>query len=277
MTSPTPPRRTSSRPRSSRPRPSRKLTKTVLAERPQDLSGAPLAKVRGACLVRRAHICGLGWIVFRYLRRKHQPLVLRGRPGGTSMTKWIEPEAAEYDERRELFNAMIDKKPRIIAACEGSADVKEALERAAHDLLPVAVRSGGHSVAGQSSNDEGLVIDVRPMKAITIDAAARRARVGGGCTWAELTRRRRSSGSGHHRRPGLHDRRLRPDPRRRLGLANASTDSAATTFWPSSWSPPTAERSAPTTPSTRPPGQQEGAATSVSSPRWSSSGTRSVR
>jgi len=49
------------------------------------------------------------------------------------MPTWIESEAAEYDERRELFNAMIDKKPRIIAACEGPADVREALERAAHD------------------------------------------------------------------------------------------------------------------------------------------------
>ena len=102
------------------------------------------------------------------------------------MTTWIGPEAAEYEDRRELFNAMINKKPRVIAACEGPADVREALERAAHDLLPVAVRSGGHSVAGQSSIDDGLVIDVRPMKAIDIDAAARRARVGGGCTWAEF-------------------------------------------------------------------------------------------
>ena len=76
------------------------------------------------------------------------------------MTKWIGPEEAEYDERRELFNAMIDTKPRIIAACEGPADVREALEHAAHERLPVAVRSGGHSVAGQSTNDNGLVIDV---------------------------------------------------------------------------------------------------------------------
>ena len=102
------------------------------------------------------------------------------------MTKWIGPEEAEYDERRELFNAMINKKPRIIAACEGPADVREALERAAQDRLPVAVRSGGHSVAGQSTNDDGLVIDVRPMKSIHIDATARRARVEGGCTWAEF-------------------------------------------------------------------------------------------
>ena len=102
------------------------------------------------------------------------------------MTTWISPGSAEYDDRRALFNTMIDKKPRIIAACEGPTDVREALERAAHDLLPVAVRSGGHSVAGQSSNDDGMVIDVRPMKGITIDAAARRARVGGGCTWGEF-------------------------------------------------------------------------------------------
>ena len=102
------------------------------------------------------------------------------------MTRWIQPGDAEYDERRALFNAMIDKSPRFIAACEGPADVREALDRAARDRLPVAVRSGGHSVAGQSTNDDGLVIDVRPVKGIDIDPTARRARVGAGCTWAEF-------------------------------------------------------------------------------------------
>ncbi len=58
-----------------------------------------------------------------------------------------------------------------------------ALERARADDLAVAVRSGGHAVAGQSVNDDGLVIDVRPMKMITVDPAARTARVGAGCTW----------------------------------------------------------------------------------------------
>ncbi len=100
--------------------------------------------------------------------------------------KWIGPDEAEYDEQRSLFNAMIDKRPRLIAACESAADVRTALERARTDQLQVAVRSGGHSVAGVSSNDDGLVIDVRPMKSIEIDQAARRARVGGGCTWAEF-------------------------------------------------------------------------------------------
>lgn len=60
------------------------------------------------------------------------------------MTTWIGPQDTGYDERRTLFNAMIDKRPRVIAACTTPADVREALERAAQDLLPVAVRSGGH-------------------------------------------------------------------------------------------------------------------------------------
>jgi FAD/FMN-containing dehydrogenase len=102
------------------------------------------------------------------------------------MTTWIGPQDTGYDERRTLFNAMIDKRPRIIAACRTPADVREALGRAAQDVLPVAVRSGGHSVAGQSTNDDGLVVDVRPMKDIAIDPTARRARVGGGCTWGEF-------------------------------------------------------------------------------------------
>jgi FAD/FMN-containing dehydrogenase len=102
------------------------------------------------------------------------------------MTRWIGPESAEYDEQRKLFNAMIDKRPRIIARCESPTDVREALERAADADLPVAVRSGGHSVAGWSTNDDGLVVDVRGMKGIEIDARARRARVGGGCTWGEF-------------------------------------------------------------------------------------------
>ncbi len=100
--------------------------------------------------------------------------------------QWIGPGDVEYDERRELFNSMIDKRPRVIAACENADDVRSALERARRDGLAVAVRSGGHSVAGLSTNDDGLVVDVRPMKAVEIDPATRRARVGAGCTWGEF-------------------------------------------------------------------------------------------
>ena len=103
--------------------------------------------------------------------------------------QWIRPGDADYDDRRALFNEMIDKRPRLIAACSTPDDVRAALDRARADGLTVAVRSGGHAVAGQSSNDDGLVIDVRPMKSleIEIDPVARTARVGGGCTRAGQT------------------------------------------------------------------------------------------
>ena len=100
--------------------------------------------------------------------------------------EWIQPGDTDYDDRRALFNAMIDRRPRLIAACSTNSDVREALDRAYSDGLAVAVRSGGHAVAGQSSVDGGLVIDVRPMKQIEIDSVARTARVGGGCTWREF-------------------------------------------------------------------------------------------
>ncbi|MGZ5368509.1 FAD-binding oxidoreductase [Aeromicrobium sp.] len=102
--------------------------------------------------------------------------------------KWIRPADVDYDEARKLFNAMIDRRPAVIAQCSTPKDVKEALRYAGQHSLPVAVRSGGHSVAGMSTNDGGLVIDVRPMKSISIDAENRTATVGGGVTWGELDR-----------------------------------------------------------------------------------------
>jgi FAD/FMN-containing dehydrogenase len=83
---------------------------------------------------------------------------------------------------------MIDKRPAVIAACATPDDVVDALERARRDGLAIAVRAGGHSVAGYSTNDGGLVIDVRPMKDIEIDPTRRVARVGAGVTWGELDR-----------------------------------------------------------------------------------------
>ncbi|MFT4471255.1 FAD-binding oxidoreductase [Arthrobacter sulfonylureivorans] len=102
--------------------------------------------------------------------------------------EWIRPEDSGYDEARKLFNAMIDRRPAVIAKCGSPDDVGEALRYARAHQLDVAVRSGGHSVAGMSMNDGGLVIDVRPMKTVTVDAEAGTATVGGGATWGEFDR-----------------------------------------------------------------------------------------
>jgi FAD/FMN-containing dehydrogenase len=107
---------------------------------------------------------------------------------------WTKPGDEDYDERRALFNAMIDKYPRLIAGCESPADVRAALDRARADDLEIAVRAGGHSVAGMSTNDDGLVVDVRPMKSIEVDPDRRRVRVGAGATWGELDRATQAHG-----------------------------------------------------------------------------------
>jgi len=98
----------------------------------------------------------------------------------------LTPADADYDEARRLFNLAIDKRPAVIAKCATAADVVEALRYAADRGLDVAVRAGGHSVAGMSTNDGGLVIDVRPMNDITIDPGRRTARVGAGVNWGEF-------------------------------------------------------------------------------------------
>jgi FAD/FMN-containing dehydrogenase len=100
----------------------------------------------------------------------------------------IRPDDARYDEARTIFNAMIDKRPAVIAACSSPDDVVAALELATQERYEVAVRAGGHSVAGACLNDGGIVIDVRPMQAIEVDPAARTVRVGAGATWGELDR-----------------------------------------------------------------------------------------
>jgi FAD/FMN-containing dehydrogenase len=91
-----------------------------------------------------------------------------------------------YEEARAIFNGMIDKHPTLIAQCTSTEDVQAVLAFARDHDLPVAVRCGGHSTPGYSSCDDGLVIDVGPMKSIDIDPEARTARIGGGLTWGEL-------------------------------------------------------------------------------------------
>ncbi len=100
-----------------------------------------------------------------------------------------------YDAARRVWNGMIDKRPALIARCTGAADVAAAVAVAReHDLL-VAVRGGGHNVAGNAVCDGGLVIDLSPMKGIRVDAANRTARAQPGRPGAISTTRRNPSAS----------------------------------------------------------------------------------
>src|SRR5450432_3525534 len=106
--------------------------------------------------------------------------------GGGFGGEVIGPDDAGYDVARALFNAMIDKRPAVIARCASAADVVSVVGFARAHGLPLAVRGGGHNGGGLGSVDEGVVVDLSPMRAVSVDAGTRRVRVAGGCTWADV-------------------------------------------------------------------------------------------
>ncbi len=93
-----------------------------------------------------------------------------------------------YDEARRVHNGLIDKRPAVIARCHGTADVADAVKLARSMNLEIAVRGGGHNVGGRGTIDNGLMIDLAPMKGIYVDAATRTARAQGGVLWKEFNR-----------------------------------------------------------------------------------------
>jgi FAD/FMN-containing dehydrogenase len=96
------------------------------------------------------------------------------------------PGDGEYESARQIWNAMIDKRPAVIARCASTSDVVLGVNFARDNGLLLAVRGGGHNIAGNALCDDGLVIDLSKMKAARVDPAARRVTIEGGATLADL-------------------------------------------------------------------------------------------
>jgi FAD/FMN-containing dehydrogenase len=115
---------------------------------------------------------------------------LRGRLRGALRL----PGDPGYDESRRIWNAMIDRHPAAIVRAAGAADVMQAVAFAAEHRLPLAVRGGGHNIAGSAVCEGGLMLDLSPMKSIRIDPIARTARVEPGATLADFDREAQAFG-----------------------------------------------------------------------------------
>ena len=98
----------------------------------------------------------------------------------------VRPMDADYDTVRSLYNGMIDKCPMMIARCTDVADVVAAVNFARQNDLRVAIRGGGHNVAGRALTDGGVMIDLAEMKGIAIDPVQATATAEGGVVWGEL-------------------------------------------------------------------------------------------
>lgn len=100
----------------------------------------------------------------------------------------VTPADASFDAVRRIHNGMIDRRPAVIARCIGVADVVDAIEFAFLHKLEIAVRGGGHNVAGRAVCDDGMMIDLSLMKGTWVDSRSRRIRVQSGVTWGEFNR-----------------------------------------------------------------------------------------
>jgi FAD/FMN-containing dehydrogenase len=130
-----------------------------------------------------------------YRRRMNKPIAVQ--PAATTPAaalaehvtgEVITPEHPEYEPARRVWNAMIDKRPAVIARCASAEDVAAAVRFATERGLRLAVRGGGHNVAGTASVDGGLVIDLSAMRGVRIDPSAGTVHVQGGATWADVDR-----------------------------------------------------------------------------------------
>ncbi len=98
----------------------------------------------------------------------------------------VTPDSADYHDARAVYNAMIDKRPAAIARCVDATDVQTCVNFARDNGVPLAIRSGGHNAGGLGSVDDGLVIDLSPMRGIRVNPKTRTVRVQGGCRWGDV-------------------------------------------------------------------------------------------
>lgn len=100
----------------------------------------------------------------------------------------LQPGEAGYDEARRVHNGLIDRSPALIAQCRGLADIVDAVSYGRASGLTIAVRGGGHNVAGRATVEGGIMIDLSSMRGVRVDAGQRLAWAEGGCLWRDFNR-----------------------------------------------------------------------------------------
>lgn len=98
----------------------------------------------------------------------------------------VDPQHAEYEACRKVYNAMIDRRPQMIVRCADAADVMAAVNFGRDNQMEIAIRGGGHNAGGLGVWDDALVIDLSNIRYVRVDPGAKTVTVGGGCTWADV-------------------------------------------------------------------------------------------
>ncbi|RME84465.1 MAG: FAD-binding oxidoreductase, partial [Caldilineae bacterium] len=96
------------------------------------------------------------------------------------------PGDAGYDDARAIWNGMIDRRPGLIIRCRNAGDVAAGVNFAREKGLPLAIKGGGHNVAGNAVCDDGVVLDLSPMRSVDVDPLSRTVRADGGCLLSDL-------------------------------------------------------------------------------------------
>jgi FAD/FMN-containing dehydrogenase len=107
----------------------------------------------------------------------------------------LRPGDQGYDDARAIWNGLIDRRPALIVRCTGAADVVDAVNFARDHGLLLSVKGGGHNVAGNAVNDDGLVIDLSLMRGVDVDPSTGTVRAQGGATWGDADRESQLFGS----------------------------------------------------------------------------------